>query len=322
VTSEFELIQRYFAKPVVRAALGAGDDCALLYAKPGVQLALSTDMLVEGTHFLAGTDPEKLGHKTLAVNLSDLAAMGADPAYALLAISLPVADEAWVEAFSRGFLRLAAQHGVELVGGDTTRGPLVLSVTVIGEIPSGLALRRDGALEGDDVWLSGMTGEAALALAHLQGRTQLDGSSLERCLERLDTPTPRVELGGRLRGLANCAIDVSDGLAGDLQHIAEASKVRMELRREWIPCPEELQKSQAASLAMGCLLAGGDDYELAFTALASRREELASLSRELRLRLTRIGVVTGGRPAVEVLDTDGRPMVLPRRGYDHFASAS
>lgn len=322
MSSEFDLIRRYFAKPVVRAALGAGDDCALLYARPGVQLAVSTDMLVEGTHFLAGADPEKLGHKTLAVNLSDLAAMGADPAYALLAISLPIADEAWVEAFSRGFLRLAGQHGVELIGGDTTRGPRVLSVTVIGEIPSGLALRRNGALRGDDVWMSGTTGEAALGLAHLRGQVVLKGASVERCLERLHSPVPRVELGGRLRGLANSAIDVSDGLLGDLEHIAQASKVRIELRHAWLPTAPAILECQESALAAGCVLGGGDDYELVFTAPPARREEILALAREIRLDVTRIGAVTDGEPGVEVLDAQDRTMSLTHRGYDHFAPAS
>jgi thiamine-monophosphate kinase len=317
MTSEFELIRRYFARPVSKAVLGVGDDCALLRAKPGVQLAVSTDMLLEGRHFLALADPEKLGRKALAVNLSDLAACGADPAYALLAIALPQPDEAWLAAFARGFFSMAAQYGVELVGGDTTRGPLTICVTIIGEVPAGFALRRSGALIGDDVWLSGATGEAALALAHLNKRTRLPDGALGACLNRLDDPAPRVELGGRLRGLAHSAIDVSDGLLADLGHIAEASRVALDIELERLPRAEPLRACPDKALAIDCIAGGGDDYELAFTAPAARRGEVLAVSRELGIALTHIGAVTGGQ-GVTLRDISGKPVKIERRGFDHF----
>jgi thiamine-monophosphate kinase len=319
MSSEFDLIRRYFARPVQRAVLGVGDDCALLQVRPGLQLAVSTDMLLEGRHFLAGTDPRKLGSKSLAVNLSDLAAAGADPAYALLAIALPRADEEWLAAFSEGFFALASQYRVELVGGDTTRGPLSICVTVIGEVPGGLALRRDGAAAGDDAWISGATGEAALALAHHQGRVRLEGPDLDACLARLDTPTPRIELGGRLRGMAHSAIDVSDGLLADLGHVAEASGLSIDIDFDLLPQAPALRACSDRKLALECMVAGGDDYELAFTAPRSLREELSGVSRELGLALTRIGTAVPGRPGASLRDGSGKPVNVQRRGFDHFA---
>jgi thiamine-monophosphate kinase len=318
MSSEFGIIERHFGVKARRAALGVGDDCALLYAKPGVQLAITTDMLAEGVHFLPGSDAEKLGWKTLAVNLSDLAAMGADPAYALLALCLPEADESWIGAFARGFFAVASQYGVELIGGDTTRGPRTFCVTAIGEIPSGLALRRDGAQAGDDVWVSGPTGEAALGLAHVQGRIRLPEEQLSRCLARLDTPVPRIELGGRLRGLAHAAIDVSDGLLADLGHVARASSATLCIQKELLPWTEALRACSDRALALDCITAGGDDYELAFTTPANRRADVVSLSEELGLPMTRIGVVTPGSGDVSLLDESGHP-VPAGRGFDHFA---
>jgi thiamine-monophosphate kinase len=319
MAGEFELIERYFGSTASRAALGIGDDCALLYSKPGVQLALSTDMLAEGTHFVRGADPGKLGRKALAVNLSDLAAMGADPAYVLLAICLPAADESWLAAFAEGFFAVAKQFGVELIGGDTTRGPLAICVTVVGEIPSGLALRRDAAMPGDDVWLSGATGEAALALAHMNGRAKLADPHLSSCLARLDVPVPRVELGGRLRGLAHSAIDVSDGLLADLGHVARASHVAICLQLENFPRAAAIAACGDPELALQCIAGGGDDYELAFTAAASRRAELEALGHELGLPLTRIGTVTPGSGEVVLMDASGKPIDVRRPGFDHFA---
>ena len=320
VRSEFDLIRRYFARPAPTAILGGGDDCALVSPRHGMVLAVSTDMLVEGTHFLPGTDPERLGHKTLAVNLSDLAAMGADARWALLSVCLPAVDEAWVAAFARGFHALAGRTGVELIGGDTTRGPLCLSVTVMGELPAGLELRRGGASLGDDIWLSGATGEAALALACLQGRATLNAALLADCRARLEAPEPRLELGGRLRGMACSAIDISDGLVADLGHICEASSLKAELTIDRLPRAPALLACDDASLVQECLLAGGDDYELVFTAPVTARSDIAALADELHVSLTRIGSMQPGAPGVSVRKADGGEVKLARRGFDHFQS--
>ena len=337
-SGEFGIIRRHFAALATPdgnegALLGIGDDCALLRASPGLVQAVSTDMLVEGRHFLAGTDARRLGRKCLAVNLSDLAAMGADPTYALLALALPDADEDWVAAFASGFGELARAHGVALVGGDTTRGPRTISVTVIGEVPALLALKRDAALAGDDIWVSGCTGDAALGLACLQGRITLSPAAREACIARLEDPSPRVELGGRLRGLAHAAIDVSDGLVADLGHICEQSGLCAELALDLLPRSAALREAEAldAMLARDCLLAGGDDYELAFTAPMHAREQVAALAQETGVGVTRIGVAVpeamreGKRPLdgagarVTVRDSAGKPLVLARAGWDHFA---
>jgi thiamine-monophosphate kinase len=282
-------------------------------------LAVSTDMLLAGTHFFPDADPEKLGHKALAVNLSDLAAMGAGPRWATLAIALPQADEKWIAAFAQGFFRLAARFGVELVGGDTTRGPLAISVTAMGEVPRELALKRDAALAGDDIWLSGATGEAALALAHLKGRVKLEGAVREACLARLHTPEPRVALGSRLRGLARSAIDVSDGLLADLGHVLEASGVGAELVWEKLPRAIAIAGCPDKALADDCLLAGGDDYELVFTASTGKRGRIEALGKELGIPLALIGVAVGGDPVLSLRDARGELVSSPHKGFDHFA---
>ncbi len=316
MSSEFDLIRRHFtrAMPGVASgvALGVGDDAALLALTPGHQLAVSTDMLVSGRHFFPDTDPEALGHKALAVNLSDLAAMGARPRWATLALALPEADEAWLSAFARGLYALADVHDVELVGGDTTRGPLNISITVLGEIEPGQALRRDAAQVGDDIWVSGELGGAALALRHLRGELDL-GIDAARCLERLHRPQPRVGLGLRLNGLAHAAIDLSDGLLADLGHILERSGVGAALDRAVIPC--------AAAFAGfpqhfdACALAGGDDYELCFTATPARAEAVLQAAVASGVVVTRIGRIT---EAPDLVDAQGR-VFEHTRGYDHFA---
>ena len=311
--TEFEIVGRYFTRRSRTAVLGVGDDCALVKARKGMVLALSTDMLLAGRHFLHDADPELLGSKSLAVNLSDLAAMGAEPRWALRAIALPKADGKWIGAFARGFFRLAGRFGTELIGGDTTKGPLTISITVIGEVPQRLALRRDAARAGDDVWLSGATGEAALGLAHLEGRVRLSGAARKACLERLHAPEPRVKLGLALRGVARSAIDVSDGLLADLGHIAQASRVAAELRWEDIPRAKAIAECENTALAKECLLAGGDDYELVFTAPRSNRSRIEALG------ASRIGTIVAGRPAVRVRDAAGRTVSTPRAGFDHFA---
>ncbi|MBL8471505.1 MAG: thiamine-phosphate kinase [Rhodocyclaceae bacterium] len=320
MASEFELIARYFERPVHHTDLGVGDDCALIRITPGHQLAISTDMLVAGTHFFADTDPAALGWKTLAVNLSDLAAMGATPRWVVLAAALPAADEAWVAAFASGFHALAARYGVDAIGGDTTRGPLNLCPTVFGEVPLGAALRRDGARDGDDIWVSGQPGRAALGLAHLQGRVRLAPQAAQICVDALTRPEPRVELGLALRGIAHAAIDVSDGLAADLGHILERSRCGAELRSDWLPAAPLLALCEDAERVMDSLLAGGDDYELCFTAAADLRVAIGAIAQQLNLPLTRIGHIRAGAPPVPVLrDAAGNELPLLRRGFDHFA---
>jgi thiamine-monophosphate kinase len=311
--SEFDLIRRHFTRATPGALLGVGDDAALLQVSAGMTLAVSTDMLVCGTHFFPDADPFLLGHKALAVNLSDMAAMGAAPRWATLALALPDADDAWLERFSAGFFALAHQYGVDLVGGDTTRGPLNLCVTILGEAPSQQALRRDGARPGDEIWLSGCVGDAALALAHLQGHIALSETQFAACAPRLHQPQPRVALGLALRGLANSAIDVSDGLLADLGHILDASQVGAEIEIEALPVSRLLLEQEQQRLA----LSGGDDYELCFTVPAVRRAEVERISARLALPLTRIGKIVAGQGCI-VHDAAGNPLDIEVGGYDHF----
>lgn len=316
--SEFDLIRRYFTRATPGAELGVGDDAALLRIAPGMELAVSSDMLVAGTHFLPDTDPFLLGHKVLSANLSDLAAMGAQPRWATLAASLPQADEVWLQQFSAGFFALAERYGVELIGGDTTRGPLNFCLTIMGEVPQGTALRRSGAQVGDDVWVSGTLGDAGLALAHLKGELQLPDSDFAACAQRLHRPEPRVELGLALRGIANSAIDVSDGLLADLGHILESSGSGAELNFDALPVSAALQSCLSQPLGRHCALAGGDDYELCFTAPVERREAIQQLSHKLDLPLARIGTIVSGS-GCSVHTEDGRAITLGESGYDHFA---
>ena len=318
MTPEFSLIERHFARPALSATLGVGDDAALLQVSPGNELAVSTDMLTAGTHFFHDTDPRKLGWKTLAVNLSDLAAMGARPRWATLAIALPQINDDWLAAFADGFFKCAAQFDVDLVGGDTTRGPLNLSVTIFGEVPAGRALRRDGAREGDDIWVSGPLGGAALALAALQQRTTLNETDLAHCLRCLDTPQPRVALGLQLRDIAHSAIDISDGLLADLGHILERSQLGAELHFEALPAHPALRHMLEKSWARDCLLAGGDDYELCFTASPIERDVIVALGSQLGISLARIGSITNS-DTLCLLDGTGQSMNLSKTGYDHFA---
>ncbi|MBX9869933.1 MAG: thiamine-phosphate kinase, partial [Burkholderiaceae bacterium] len=271
--SEFDLIRQYFTRPSYddpRIALGVGDDCALLQPSAGMQLAISTDMLVEGRHFFANADPAKLGHKCLAVNLSDLAAMGAKPVAFTLALALPEAKAAWLQPFAQGMLALADLHQCSLIGGDTTKGALTICITVFGELPPGSALRRDAARVGDDIWVSGSLGDARLALAAYWNEVTLDAAAHERAAQRMHQPTPRVALGMALRGVAHAALDISDGLAGDLGHILNRSQVGASLFLDRLPAGEVLQQ-QDMDLRRRYTLAGGDDYELCFTAPRAQR---------------------------------------------------
>jgi thiamine-monophosphate kinase len=314
---EFDLIARHFTRATPGAVLGVGDDCALLAPTPGMQLAVSTDMLLEGRHFAPQDSPAGLGHKSLAVNLSDLAAMGATPRWATLSIALPSADDAWLTAFARGFFRMADQHDIELVGGDTTRGALTISITVIGEVPPGQALRRDGAQAGDDVWVSGVIGSAALALAYRQGRLFMEQVDAAKVLPALYLPTPRVALGIALRGIASSAIDISDGLLGDLGHILERSKVGAMVEFAAVPTLPVAQAYLHEPVARDCVLAGGDDYELCFTAPADRRDAVAAAAQSAGVAVTRIGRITA-EPGLAVVDGNGHPLHFDRTGYDHF----
>ncbi len=313
--SEFDLIRRHFTRPTPNALLGVGDDCALLQVTAGKVLAVSTDMLVSGTHFFADADPFLLGHKTLAVNLSDMAAMGALPRWATLALSLPSADEVWLEQFSAGFFALAQKYNVDLIGGDTTRGSLNLCVTIMGEVDAQQALRRDGAQLGDDIWVSGKLGDAALALAHLQGKVKLSDADFSACAPALHQPQPRVALGLALRGVANSAIDVSDGLLADFGHILDASKVAAQLEFSAMPMSDVLHSHKEFSQC--CVLAGGDDYELCFTATVNQRGEISRIAEQLDLPLTRIGKVVEGYGCI-VHDATGKIIQLESGGYDHF----
>ena len=319
--SEFQLIQRYFPPQPRRddVLLGVGDDAALLRVPPGMELALSVDMLVAGRHFPQQTGARAIGHKALAVNLSDMAAMGAEPAWASLAISLPEADEDFVSAFAEGFMALADQYGVALVGGDTVRGPLCISVQIQGLVPAGQALTRSGARPGDAIYVSGFPGDAGAGLALVQGRLQGVGEAAASVLRRaLDYPAPRVELGIALRGIASAAIDISDGLAADLGHILQASGHGAELVLEALPVSGALKQAlpeQAQQWAMA--LHAGDDYELCFTVPPARCTELEE--GEWPCTLQRIGTVVAS-PGIRFIDPQGAAVTVDAAGFDHFLS--
>ncbi|HEX7972226.1 MAG TPA: thiamine-phosphate kinase [Thiobacillus sp.] len=318
MSSEFDLIARYFTRATPGAVLGVGDDCALLAPTPGMQLAVSSDMLLEGRHFSPQDSPAGIGHKSLAANLSDLAAMGATPRWTTLSIALPEANDAWLTAFARGFFRMADQHGIELVGGDTTRGALTISITVIGEVPPGQALRRDGAQAGDDVWVSGMIGSAAMALAYRQGRLFMEQIDAAKVLPALYLPTPRVELGIALRGIATSAIDISDGLLADLGHILERSHAGAALEFAVLPTLPVVQAYLHEAVARDCVLAGGDDYELCFTVPTAKRDAVLAAAESAGVAVTRIGRITA-ESGLMVVDADGQPIPFAHTGYDHFA---
>lgn len=314
--SEFDLIRNHFTRvgtgrPDV--SISVGDDCALLKIPPGNELAVSIDTLVCGVHFLAGCDPEGLGHKSLAVGLSDLAAMGAEPAWATLALTIPSADDAWLKAFSRGFAGLAERHRLELVGGDTTRGPLTISVQVHGLIPQGKAVRRDGARLGDLVYVSGTLGDAGLALRLLSAGATVS----DFLLGRLERPSPRVELGLALRGVASAMIDLSDGLAADLGHVCAASGVGAEIRLLDLPLCREVGDRLSAGAEWGLPLASGDDYELCFCIPRRHREQIRALATRCSIRIEEVGRITeGGGP--RFLLQDGHVWRPETSGYDHF----
>jgi len=327
---EFDLIERYFKRLTHKAALGVGDDCALLKPTQGMQLAVSSDMLVEGRHFLSTVDPTRLGHKALAVNLSDLAAVGAEPLAFTLALSLPRVDEAWLAGFSSGLLRLADDHGCELVGGDTTQGPLNICITVFGEVPPGDALLRQNAQVGDDIYISGTVGDARLALEVFRGTHSISAEAFTQARLRMEQPTPRLELGTALRAVANAAIDVSDGLLGDLGHILKRSGVGAQIDTGWLQAAgcfgdARLPAGITSVLAelpwnkrLDFALSGGDDYELCFTAPVNQRELVHAAAWESHTPVTRIGRITHEQGLV-VLDPQGQPMAKRFASFDHFA---
>lgn len=316
--SEFDLIRDFFSAATAERGdvlLGVGDDCALLQPPPGRILAASMDTLVEGRHFLPQADPEGLGHKALAVNLSDLAAMGAEPAWAMLAITLPQADRDWLGAFMRGFTMLAAEHGVQLVGGDTTRGPLSLTVQVQGFVDPDRILRRSAGRAGDRLLVSGTLGDAALALARIQAGAAPGALDPGLC-RRLDRPTPRVDLGRLLGGLANAAIDLSDGLLADLGHVCAASAVGAEIELERLP----LSSAVAAACDAGewqHVLSGGDDYELLFSVAPAQLDEVLEACAMAGHAVKEIGRLAA-EPGIRLIQADGSSREVSALGFDHF----
>ena len=314
---EFDLIARHFARltpPRGDVALGVGDDAAVLAPSPGHELVVTVDTLIEGVHFFADCPPAALGHKALAVNLSDLAAMGAQPAWALLALTLPHADDAWLAEFARGFGDLARQHGVALVGGDTCRGPLAVSITALGQVPTGQALRRAGARPGDGVYVTGELGAAGLAVRARRGDITLPAALARHAAQRLDWPQPRVAAGLALRGFATATIDVSDGLLADLGHVCAASGVGARLDLAAVPLPD----GALAAASHDELLGSGDDYELCFTVPAVHEGAISTLAAQLRLKLTRIGLIEA-EPGLRLVDATGAVRVVAARGHDHFS---
>ena len=318
--SEFDLIKQYFVRNRPgKATLGIGDDCALLTPSAGTHLAISTDMLVENRHFFAGADARCLGHKALAVNLSDLAAMGATPLAFTLALAMPKADPHWLQGFSTGLFELADQYGCELIGGDTTRGPLNICITVFGELQAGQALRRSGAQAGDDIWVSGTLGDARLTLAGLRDEFPIDQDSLALASSRMHLPDPRIGLGHALAsgGLAHATLDISDGFAGDLGHILAASNVGATVNVDALPAGPALA-AQERSIRRQFCAQGGDDYELCFTADPARREAILSAAAACGTPVTLVGQIESA-PGLRLVDDVGTAVDLDAAGFDHFA---
>ncbi len=324
VNGEFGLIARHFSRPPPPGSaqagslvLGVGDDCALLQPAPGQQLAVSSDLLVEGRHFLSTVAPDRLGHKALAVNLSDLAACGAQPLAFTLALALPRLDDAWLAGFARGLFALADEAGIALAGGDTTAGPLSITITAFGQVPPGQALLRSGARPGDELWVSGLLGDARLALEVFRGHATLPGDAFDTVRRAMEQPQPRLALGQALRGVASAAIDLSDGLAGDLGHILRRSGVGARVQAAALPRSAVLA-AQPLALQHECLLAGGDDYELLFTAPAAQHAAVLAAAQQAGVAVTRIGHIEAG-DTLHVVDAQGQPLPGRYTGFDHFA---
>ncbi len=331
---EFDLIQRFFktqselmlASNPGSVTLGIGDDCALLKTDPAEEIAITTDMLVSGRHFLADANPEWLGWKALAVNLSDLAAMGARPLGFTLALALPEANPAWLEAFSKGLFAIANQYSCPLIGGDTTAGPLNICITALGGIPKEKAIRRSGALAGDDIWVSGSVGDARLTLAALRHEIELPKDDLEKIQAHMHQPIPRVNLGIALRGIANSALDISDGLLGDLRHILKQSNKDAEIFLDRLPKSATL-RNQSMEIQNRYAASGGDDYELCFTAPMSMRGVITKISADLNLPLAQIGHIQAmqhSTPEIKLINSAGvalNPSEASQllQSFDHFA---
>ena len=326
MTAEFNLIKQYFTRPTTHTELGIGDDAALFSVAKGMQLAVSADMLVAGTHFFEDCDPYQLGWKSLAVNISDMAAMGAQPKWVTLAIALPNMDAAWLTQFSNGFFACAAQFNIDLVGGDTTRGPLNISVQIMGEVPAKTAIKRSGAQLKDDIWVSGQLGSAAMGLAHLQNiilpncnhaiDPALTANDLAICLQALHSPVPRLNLGLALRGVATSCIDISDGLLADLGHILKASDCGAELELTAIPCMDYIKTQLENPTIQSLILAGGDDYELCFTVPVSARATVYAISKQLDLPLSLIGEIRSNTNLDVIYQN--QKVSLAKKGFDHF----
>lgn len=317
---EFDLIQRYFAQKkqeLIGVELGIGDDCALLNIPQGECLAVSTDTLVEGVHFFFDVDPFALGYKALAVNLSDLAAMGATPRWVSLALTLPKTDEVWLKAFADGFFSLAEKHHVTLIGGDTTRGPLSITISVKGTVAPELAIRRKNAKPGDSIYVSGYLGDAALSVQQRLNDLSLNDQTYAYCKRRLEYPSPRCELGMALRGIATSGLDISDGLAGDLMHILKASNVGAEIELSSLPISQLMQQAVLPQQSLQLALGGGDDYELCFTAPKSSAEAIEKIATDLQIQLTKIGEIHLGTPNIRWLH-QGEPVNLTITGWEHF----
>ena len=321
MSAEFDLIQQYFTRPTPQADLGVGDDAALVRVAAGHQLAISSDMSVAGTHFFPDAVPEDIGWKSLAVNVSDMAAMGAMPKWVTLSIALPSIDEAWLAGFSKGFFACAEAFEIDLIGGDTTRGPLNISVTIMGEVPFNQALKRSGAKADDDIWVSGQLGSAALGLSHLQGKISLKSDALQPSIHALYRPVPRVNLGLKLCEIATSCIDISDGLLADLGHILEASHLTARIDLEKIPCLPVLKNNLENPDFQRFILAGGEDYELCFTAPQQQREAILALGEALNLTLARVGFTSANHPSdTSTLQAyyNNQVISLSSKGFDHF----
>lgn len=314
MTSEFEIIERYFKKKMKQTALGVGDDAAMIHVRNNYQLAISSDMLIENIHFLKNTNPSHLGWKSLAVNLSDIAAMGAIPKWATLSISLPKINHAWLKKFSKGFFKCADKFGIDLIGGDTTKGPLSISITIMGESKKDEALLRSGAKINDDIWVTGQLGLASMGLANLQGQLKLPPRIKMKCIRALEIPTPKTFLGSYLSRYANSCIDISDGLIQDLRHILKASKVGASLLLNDIPCEKFIHTSKQYQFVLN----GGDDYELLFTAAKKNRPFIKKIAKKTNTPVTMIGNITK-KKALNILSEQGKSIKFNPKGFDHFA---